>query len=66
MVLVNKFAVLLTIEDGTDRSSQNICNQPANYVMLCPRRAKAPVSVIFKSSIHLRSCCLKFLCKYKK
>jgi hypothetical protein len=43
MVLVNNFAALLTVEDRTDRSSQNVCNQLATYAMFCPRRAEASV-----------------------
>jgi len=34
--------------------------------MVCPRRAKAPVSAVFKSSIHWRSRCVEFLWKDRK
>jgi len=67
MILVNNVAVLLTVEDGTNSLSQNIRSQLADCVMSCrPRRAKAPVSAIFKSSIHWRSHCLEFLWKDRK
>ena len=58
--------MLLTLEDGTNRLSQNISSQLAHCVMLCPRRAKTPVSAVFKSCIHWWSHCLEFLWKERK